>query len=222
MKDASELLASDGSLPEGVVILEELAEADSVFFNLGLNLEQEVGRFLFSCEYSLLPNVLIFLRLVHLLHFFLKGLEGSAIKDELEVLDLVVISSVDGFDSLHLLVSHDEAEVVKSLSELLRRHLKVFVAVPVLEEALRVESVSREPVPEGCQHALDNVSLILGGVVAAVEGLSADVIEASVKMLLEVLLGEYFINAVTEIFPADMTAFFGRAEVLKQGLELLA
>jgi hypothetical protein len=91
----------------------------------------------------------------------------------------------------------------------------VFVTIPVLEEALRVESVSSKPVSEGCKDTLDNLSLVISCIATSIEGLSTDIIKASVNLLLEVLLCEYLINAVTKVLPANVSAFLGGAEGLK-------
>lgn len=42
IKDASELLRGNGALAKEVVVLEELAQSDSVLLNLGLNLEHQL------------------------------------------------------------------------------------------------------------------------------------------------------------------------------------
>ena len=104
MKDASELLLSDLSLPERIVILEELAETDAVLLHLSLELEHQVSDGLLSHEHSLSPNVLVLLGLVELLHLLLKGLEGRAIVDELEVFDLVVVCPVERLHGSHLFI----------------------------------------------------------------------------------------------------------------------
>jgi len=69
----------------------------------------------------------------------------------------------------------------------------VFVAIPVLEEALRVESVALEPVSEGGKDSLGDLSLVFGRLASAVEGLSSHIIKLDINGLLKVLLGEYFI-----------------------------
>jgi hypothetical protein len=77
------------------VVLEELAESDAVLLDLSLELEHQLGDHSLPNEGPLLANVLILLGLVQLLHLLLESLERSAIIDELEILNLVVISSID-------------------------------------------------------------------------------------------------------------------------------
>lgn len=164
MKDTSELLLDDDALPQRVVVLEELAESDAVPLDLSLELEHQVGDLSLANESPLLANVLILLGHVQLLHMLLEGLERSAIVDELEILDLVVVSAIDGLHCGDLLIGQDKAEVVQGLSELLGGHLEVLVMVPVLEEALRVKSVSCQPFSEGAKDNLNDRSLVSGGV----------------------------------------------------------
>ena len=69
----------------------------------------------------------------------------------------------------------------------------MFVAIPVLEEALRVESVTLEPVSKCGEDCLSDLSLIFGCVVSTVESLSSHIVKLNINRLFEVLLGEYFI-----------------------------
>jgi hypothetical protein len=39
----------------------------------------------------------------------------------------------------------------------------MLVTIPILEEALRVESVSLEPISEGSENGLSDLALFLGG-----------------------------------------------------------
>jgi hypothetical protein len=127
---------------------------------LSLQLEHKVGNLLLSNECSLFAYILVFLCLVKFLHLLFECLEGCAIIDELKVLNFVVIGSIDGLNGGHLLIGHDEAQVVQGLSELLRGHLEVLVTIPILEEALGVKSVSCEPLSESPKDDLNNGSLI--------------------------------------------------------------
>lgn len=69
----------------------------------------------------------------------------------------------------------------------------MFVAIPVLEEALRVESVALEPVSKCREDCLSDLSLITGCIVSTVEGLGSHIIKLNIYSLFEVLLGEYLI-----------------------------
>jgi len=94
------------------VVLEELAETDAVLLDLRLNLEDKLLEGGVTDEGSLLANVLILFSLVKLLHFFLEGNEGGSIINELEVLDFIVVSSVDGLDCFNFLIREDKAKII--------------------------------------------------------------------------------------------------------------
>ena len=176
IKYTSELVCNNSSLSQRIMILKELSETDPIFLDNRLKLEHQVSNFLFTNKHPLFTNVLLFLGLIQFLHLLLERLEWSTISDELKILDLIIIGAVDGIDGLHLLVRHDEAEVVECLPELLGRDLEVLVTIPILEEALGVQSVSCEPVLEGCEDVLHDGSLVMGGILTPVEGLGAHVI----------------------------------------------
>lgn len=222
MKDSSELLLDYMTFSEGIVVLEELTETDAVLLYLSLELEHEISDLLLSNESSLLSDVLVLLGLVKFLHGLFEGLEGSAIVDELEIPDLVVIGSIDGLHGGHLLVGHGESEVVQSLAELLGGHFEVLVAIPVLKEALWVKSVPCEPFSECTEDHLDDLSLVSVSLKAAIESLSAHIIKTSVNGLFKVLLCEDFINSVTEVSPANVAAFLWCTEVIEKRLKFLA
>ena len=63
-------------------------------------------------------------------------------------------------DGKEVLIGHCEAEIGKSLSELLRGDLEVLVAVPILEETLGVKSVPLEPVSESSDDIIDQGDLV--------------------------------------------------------------
>lgn len=133
------------------MILEELLQSDSVFLDLSLQFENQLLIFSFAREDVNFANIL---GLFSLVHFILACLEWIGIIDEIHVTDFVLVSAIDLNDCLDFLIRHGEAEVCKGLSELLGRHLEVFVAVPILEEALGVKSVSLEPFFESINDSL--------------------------------------------------------------------
>jgi hypothetical protein len=164
VKDTSEFLLSNLTLSERIMILKKLSETDSVLLDLCLQLEHQVSDSLFPDESPLLANVFVLLGLVQLLHLLLESLERGAIVDEIKVPNLDVVGSIKGLYGGHFLVGKNETKVVQSLSELLGGHLEVFVAIPILEEALRIKSISSEPFFECTQHFLNNSSLISGSI----------------------------------------------------------
>lgn len=216
IEDTSELLRGNGTLAKEVVVLEELAQSDSVLFNLGLYFEDELLILLFAREGVHLPDIGGLLGFVE----GASGPEGVALVNEVHVPDLVLVGAVDLHDGGVFLVRHGEAEVGKSLPELLRGHLEVLVAVPVLEEALRVESVALQPVAEAGKDTLHELALVGVCLRATVEGGGPHVVERGVDGLLEALLGEDLIDGVAKVPPTDMAALFGSPEVVAELLEL--
>ena len=142
------------------MILEELTEADTVLLHLCLQLEHKVSDLFLTNESSFFTNILVLLGLIEFFHLFFECLERCAIIDKLEILDLIVVSAVDLLHGSHFLVRHNKAQVVQSLSELLRGHLEMFVTVPILEETLGVKSISSKPLSEGAKNLLNNNSLV--------------------------------------------------------------
>ena len=140
------------------MILEELKQPNAVLLDLRFQLVKEAVYLLLSLEALQLTLVSC------LLGGFFKSIAGGewvAVVDELHVLDFVLVRSVDGHQRVELFVLHGEAKVGEGLSELLRGHLEMLVSIPVLEEALRVESVPLEPLAERVDDALSDSSLIV-------------------------------------------------------------
>ena len=104
VEHTAEFLGGDGTLAEGVVILEELVEADAVLLDLRLKLEDERVELLNTPEGVDLADVLSLLGC-----FISLGLEWVSVIDELHVLDLILIGAVDLHYSLEFLVLHGEA-----------------------------------------------------------------------------------------------------------------
>lgn len=98
----------------------------------------------------------------------------------------------------------------------------MLVTIPVLKEALRVKSVSLEPISKGSKDSLCDLTLVTRGLRATIESLCSNVVEFCVNCLLQVLLGEYLINCIAEVSPTDMATFLGSAEVLNNGFEFNA
>ena len=124
--------------------MEKFSKSYSIFLYLSFKLKDKLVEFSLTLKHIDLSNIL---SLSSLLTCAL-GSEWVAIINELKILNLVGIGSIDLNNRTKLLIIHGKAKIGKGLSELLRRHLEVLVAIPVLEETLRVESVSLEPFSE--------------------------------------------------------------------------
>lgn len=87
------------------MVLEEFAQSDSVLFNLGLNLEDELIILLFSREGADLPDIGCLLSFVE----GASGLEGVAFVNEVHVSNLVLVGTIDLDNGGMLLIGHGEA-----------------------------------------------------------------------------------------------------------------
>lgn len=172
------------------MILEKLTKTDPILLDLRLDLEDEGLIVIFTGEEVYLSNVGGLLSILKLLG----SSEGVTIVYEFKILNLVFVSAVDLHYSFKLFIRHGEAKVGQSLSELLRRDLEVFVAIPILEETLGVKSVSLEPFSEGSDHSLNKSSLVRTGISATIEGLGPCIFEGELNLLFKSFLVEDLIN----------------------------
>jgi len=147
-------------------------------------------------------------------------LKAVGVSQEFGVTDLSILFSVLGGNAADLLYAQLVAEEDKDLTELFLGHLEMLVAIPVLEEGLGIESVLADHAGETVKDGLDLRFLILGGSGASVHGVSTGVVEWLVDVLLESLLGEYLIDTVTEVSPADVLASFRSLESVAEKGEL--
>ena len=131
MQNRPELLLSDVPLSELVVVDEELAESKSVLLDHLLDLLHEGLDLLGAGEVEVG------------LHVGGLGARGGAVDrvfehlsvvDEVQVLNVILLVSVNQHDGLQFPVAQVEAEPSQHLLELLGRNLEVLVSVEVLEE----------------------------------------------------------------------------------------
>lgn len=95
------------------------------------------------------------------------------------------------------------------------------MAVKVLEERLGVQTVLTDHLGETLANVAHNSFFFSGCLTAAVVCAGAGVINASVDVLFELFLGEYFLNMVTEVLPSDVFTFFRCFEMLGQQFEFI-
>lgn len=96
----------------------------------------------------------------------------------------------------------------------------MLVAIPVLEEALGIETLFPDNFGETAQNFLDHFLVGSSGRCAPIDGLSTGISEGLVQILLKVLLGEYFINGIAEFSPFNVVTGLRRLEVLTKLVEL--
>lgn len=117
MEDVAELLVWHVSLSEDIVVLEELEETDTVFFDLVLDLDHKCAMaFVVSSEVGPLLDISGF-------HFGSRSVnsvfEAVGVLEELSVEDLILLRAVDSLDQSDLLLGKVEAEQGKRLLKLL-------------------------------------------------------------------------------------------------------
>jgi len=213
VQHTAELLLWQVTLAQDIVILEELQKSDSILRQHVLNLEGE-GRFtLDSSEVDVSW---------HVCRLDTRGgsvdnvLEAVGVTQEFGVPDLPNFVAVNDSDKSDLFLGEREAERVKHLSENLLANLVVAMQVEVLEEALGIKSVLADHFLEALHDLADLLSGVITSSDSSVFRGSVDGIQVDIQFLLEALLGEYFINLVAEISPADMVTCFRGLEVACQ------
>jgi hypothetical protein len=141
-------------------------------------------------------------------------LEAVGILEEFGVTDFTVRLTVLGGDTLDLLSGKVVTEEDKDLTELFLRDLEMLMAIPVLEERLGIESVSTDDLSETVKNLLNLSLLVLVSGNASIKSLGSSIIDGFVEVLLKSLLGEDFINVVTEVSPANMFTSLGGLETV--------
>ena len=147
-------------------------------------------------------------------------LEAVSVTEEIGVTDRVVFVAVDEGYSSGLLIVDLESKRVENLSEDLGGHTEVTQSVSVLEEALCVESVLSDHLTESFDNFLDSRAFTFMSLTSTVDRNSANFTDGGIKVLLEALAGENFVDTVREFSPLDVVAFLRGLENLSQHLEL--
>ena len=98
------------------------------------------------------------------------------------------------------------------MSEDLGAHLEVTKRIPILEEALRIKSVLPNNFSEVLNDLLAQFSLCRICLASSINGVGANLADGDVKVLLEALSGENFVDSVGELLPFDVFSLFGRLE----------
>ena len=147
-------------------------------------------------------------------------LEYIGITQEFSVFDVVVLITVNKGDSVDLSLIDLKAESIEYLAEDLRCYLEGAQCVSVLEEALRVETISPHNLTECFHHLANDLALSLIRLTPAIDSCSAHISNRVINCLLEAFRCENFVNLVRELPPADVSSFFRRLKRLSQLFEL--
>lgn len=219
VEGSSELGCLNSSLSQWIVILQEFTESDSVSHDVVLNLlnkringigtgEVDVKWLIggFSTGVSFVDDVVAVF----------------AIVEEWHVLDVTFIVSVLLDNGIELGIADLNTKESNGLFELFWGHLEVVVSIWVLEEALSIKSLSSDEVSELIKNFLD--ILFIKGIwtFSSIETLGSGSINFDINGSLEVLLGEYFVDAVTEISPQNMGTLLCRLEFISKNSELFS
>lgn len=213
----SEFLGRKVAFPEDVVILEELQDSDSVFFD-------DLFHFLHKCLVSFLS-----IKVDELLHVCRLGagrgsidnvLKTVGVPQEFGVPNRVVFVAVNERDRVHLIFVDFKAQSVQHLSEDFGTHFERTKGVSVLEKALCIQSVSADYLAESLDDLLDQFSLSAISLTTAVDSGCADISDCLVDVLLETLACEDLVNLVGELLVLDMLSLFRCLEVRRQKFEL--
>lgn len=198
-----ELCGVNNSLSQWVVVLEELAESDSMSLHELLDFVKQLTHVVGASEVSVAREVG---RLGAGEWFIDSVLETVAVLDESQILNIPELVAVDAGDRGDLSIVDGDSKEGQDLLELLRRHFEVVVAVVVLEEALCVEAFPDDHVTEGLPKFLDNSLVLTGGNSESVVRNGSSIAEHGVHVFFKALLGEYFIHTVAEIPPHYLSA----------------
>ena len=218
MEDTSEFLSWEITLTERIMILEELEETNTVLLHDLLNLDHEGMMIRLAIEISKsVAESRLGTGSVTVDHI----LEAVGIAEEVSIPDRVVLVAIDKSHSVDLLFANLEAESVEDLSEDLGADLEVTESVSILEEALSVKSILSDHFTEVLDDLLAELSLSRISLTSSIDSLCANITDGHIKVLLEALLGEDFVNSVREISPLDVLTFLGGLEDTLEHLKLL-
>ena len=98
------------------------------------------------------------------------------------------------------------------MSEDLGAHFEVTKCIPILEEALRIKSVLSNNFSEVLNNLLAQFSLRSICLASSINGVGANLAYGYVKVFLEALSGEHFVDSVREILPFDVFSLLRRLE----------
>ena len=218
MEDTSEFLSCEITLTERIMILEELEETNTVLLHDLLNLDHEGMMIRLAIEISKsVAESRLGTGSVTVDHI----LEAVGITEEVSIPDRVVLVAIDKSHSVDLLFANLEAESVEDLSEDLGADLEVTESVSILEEALSVKSILSDHFTEVLDDLLAELSLSRISLTSSIDSLCANITDGHIKVLLEALLGEDFVDSVREISPLDVLTFLGGLEDTLEHLKLL-
>lgn len=218
MEYASEFLCRHVSLAEEVVVLEKLLESDSVLFYQTLDFVHQFFMFFDSCEVQVFWYVRRFQSCGGAVDCVFKAV---TILKKFCILYLANFVTVNQTNLCNLINCQVESQMGQDLSEDLLADLEMNMFVKVLEKALCIKSVLPNDFFKSFDDVFHLLAILFSWILFAVNGLSADIIKVNVIIFLKILLGEYFINSIHKVFPANVFAFLWSLEFLRQQFKFL-
>jgi hypothetical protein len=146
--------------------------------------------------------------------------EAVCVSEELGILDVVILVTVDKGDSIDLLLADLESEGVENLTEDLGGDLERAKSISILEEALCVEAIAANDFTEVINNVGDKCTLLGIGLTTTINCGSAARTNSSVSVPLQTLAGEDFIDLIREFSPFDVLTLLRCLEHLAEKLEL--
>ena len=215
VQSCSKFSSIDDTFSEGVVILEELTESDSVSENEFSDFVHEGWEVLCTFEAGFLRNISRFAYLsgTTLTLIFIKvrisGLvEAVAVPKEPQIFNVTLFVAVDSGNSSNLIIINVTFQKRKNLLKLLWGDLEVVMSIVILEERLGVESLSNYKFTEVRAEGLHHTLIITVWVDLAVERTSSSIIKNHVDLLLKSLFGKHLVDGVGEIPPSYLIWHF--------------
>lgn len=201
IQSCSEFCGFDSALSERVMILEELSKSNSVSFNHVSNfLHKSINSF-GSCEVNIEWLVSGLSSSVSLIdHVF----QNFAVVQERKVLNISEFVSIYFHDGGQFSIRNLNSKESDGLLELFWGDLKMIVSILILEETLGIESFSVNQELKLFLNISHVFMVSLIWLTLAIDRLSSRIIKRDIYRLLQILFSEYFIDAVTELSPANV------------------
>lgn len=204
VEGCSELGGLDSSLSQWVVILQEFTKSDSVSHHVVLDLLNKNVDGTGACEINI---EWLIGRLSTGVRFVDDVVSILTIFEEWHVLDVTIIVAVLFDNGIKLSIADLNTKESDGLFELFWGNLEVVMSIWILEEALGIKSFSSNEVSECFKNNGDILLISTVWAFCSVETLGSGTIDLDVNRSLKILLGENFIDAVTEFSPQNMGTF---------------
>jgi hypothetical protein len=111
-------------------------------------------------------------------------LKAVCIGQEVFILNVIILISIDQSNSLDILLTNLEMERIEDLTEDFRGDLEVAKGITILEEACSIESVSSDFFTEAVNDLSDAISFSLSSLASSVDSLGSGCTNGNIVVLL--------------------------------------